>query len=188
MNSLLKDRKLKTLNKTCYREIFTFPVKEYYEKAGFDFTKEPFEIPAMQFIDLYYSNLHNATLFPEVGRVLKHFVEIGYHQSVLSAMEHEKLLLSLKEKGITKFFHNITGIHDHYAHSKVDIGIDLLNKIPFSKDEIILVGDTLHDREVAAELGVECILIANGHQSMERLNGNMSIVINNLGEIFALLN
>jgi len=187
MNILLSERKLKVLDKKSYREIFTFPVKEYYKKAGFDFENEPFEVPAMQFIDLYYNNLDTANLFSEVKAALQHFVEKGYNQSILSAMEHEQLLLSLKGKGIIHFFENITGIENHYAHSKVEIGRDLLKKIPFSNPEIVMVGDTLHDLEVADKLGIDCILIANGHQSKERLLGNNTIVINNLKEIYSVL-
>lgn len=187
MNSLLNKRKLKVLDKNSYREIFTFPVKEYYEKAGFDFASEPFEVPAMQFIDLYYRDFETAILFPEVKKVLQFFNKKGYNQSILSAMEHEKLMSSLKEKGIIHYFENITGINDHYAHSKVEIGKDLIRKISFSKPEIVMVGDTLHDLEVAHELGIDCVLIANGHQSKERLLGNNVIVINNLEDIYSVL-
>jgi phosphoglycolate phosphatase len=186
MNTLLKDRNLKVLDKNSYREIFTFPVKEYYRKAGFNFEEEPFEKPAMQFIDLYYGNLGTANLFPEVKRILQHFIEMGIHQSILSAMEHEKLLLSLKEKGIYSFFENITGIDDHYAHSKVEIGKELLTKIPFLKKEIVLIGDTLHDSEVAEELGIDCVLIANGHQSKRRLEKRKVMIVNNLEEVVNL--
>jgi phosphoglycolate phosphatase len=187
MNSLLSARNLKVLDKNIYREIFTFPVKEYYEKAGFDFSFEPFEVPALQFIDLYYNNLKNANLFPEVKNVLQYFEQKAINQSILSAMEHEKLLLSLQEKGIFDFFENITGIDDHYARSKVEIGLKIIEKIPFSKEEIVLIGDTLHDYEVAESLCVDCILIANGHQSRERLVGLNAIVINNLKEIMGLI-
>jgi phosphoglycolate phosphatase len=187
MNSMLGDRKLKVLDKNSYREIFTFPVKEYYEKAGFDFEAEPFEVPAMQFIDLYYRDFETANLFPEVRNVLHFFNKKGYNQSILSAMEHEKLLLSLEDKSIIHFFKNISGIDNHFAYSKVEIGKSLLKKIPFSKSEIVLIGDTLHDQEVADELGIDCVLIANGHQSKERLLGNNAIVINNLEEIFLVL-
>ena len=36
-----------------YKEIFGFPIRDYYVKAGFDFTKEPFEVPAKQYVKLY---------------------------------------------------------------------------------------------------------------------------------------
>ena len=33
----------------------------------------------------------------------------------------------------------------------------------------IMIGDTIHDMEVANELNIDSILIANGHQSYDRL-------------------
>ena len=33
----------------------------------------------------------------------------------------------------------------------------------------VLIGDTVHDFEVSCALSVDCLLIANGHQSREAL-------------------
>lgn len=169
MNHVLGKRGIELLNKKRYREIFTFPVKDYYLKAGIDFKKEAFEIPAMEFINLYYENLHAADLFPCVEEVLIDFKQRGYFQAVLSAMEHESLETSIKDKGIFSYFDAITGINDHYAHSKLEIGKELIGSLHFNKNELLLIGDSLHDLEVANELGIECVLVANGHQSYERL-------------------
>jgi phosphoglycolate phosphatase len=35
--------------------------------------------------------------------------------------------------------------------------------------KVLFIGDTDHDFEVASSIGVDCLLIANGHQSKERL-------------------
>jgi phosphoglycolate phosphatase len=43
---LLKRRSLPLLDEQKYREIFTFPVRDYYLAAGFDFKQEPYEVPA----------------------------------------------------------------------------------------------------------------------------------------------
>ena len=43
MNTILKRRKMNTITLEKYREIFGFPVKNYYIKLGFDLEKEPFE-------------------------------------------------------------------------------------------------------------------------------------------------
>ena len=53
VNILLKERNLPTLTVEKYKDIFGFPVIDYYVKAGFDFEKEPFEIPAKQYVKLY---------------------------------------------------------------------------------------------------------------------------------------
>ena len=44
MNTLLSSRNLPLLTLERYRDIFDFPVKNYYEKLGFNFKKESFEI------------------------------------------------------------------------------------------------------------------------------------------------
>ena len=42
INSLLEKRSLPVLTTSSYKEVFSFPVKDYYEKVGFDFSKEDF--------------------------------------------------------------------------------------------------------------------------------------------------
>ena len=49
---------------------------------------------------------------------------------------------------------------------------------------MLLVGDTLHDAEVAQVLGTDCILIADGHQSKERLAQSGLPVVDSLEELF----
>ena len=183
MNRLLEERGLELLDKQRYRNIFTFPVKQYYLKAGICFDKEAFEIPAKQFIELYHENLHSADLFPCVKEVLEVFKKRGYYQAILSAMEHESLETSLKDKGVYPYFDAITGINDHYAHSKLEIGKELMNTIRFDKNDILLIGDSLHDLEVSDELGIECVLVANGHQSYERLAERAPTVLRKLSEV-----
>jgi phosphoglycolate phosphatase len=46
-----------------------------------------------------------------------------------------------------------------------------------------MIGDTLHDAEVAAKLNCKCILVAAGHQSYERLMATGLTVIKSLNEI-----
>ena len=187
INTLLKDRNLNSLSKEVYRDIFTFPVKDYYEMAGFDFSKEEFEVPAIEFIKQYHELLPTASLFEMARPVLSKLKKLGVKQYVLSAMEHKSLVKSLKENRIHDYFVDINGIDNHYAHSKLEIGIEMLKNVPFKKEEILLIGDTLHDKDVASGLGVNCILIANGHQSKKRLLKQTDAVLNDLGNLFNYL-
>lgn len=183
INKLLMKRNLNIIDKDRYVNIFTFPVKEYYNKAGFDFSKEEFEVPAMEFIRLYHESLPNASLHNGSKEVLQRFKDLGLKQYVLSAMEHESLIKSLKDNGIYDLFININGIDNHYAHSKLDIGKSLIKNIPFQKEEMILIGDTLHDKDVADGLGIDHILVAKGHQSKERLLRETHFVVDELSEV-----
>lgn len=187
INKLLLKRKLNIIDKDRYVDIFTFPVKDYYNKAGFDFSKEEFEVPAMEFIKLYHESLPNASLHNGSKEVLQRFKDLGLKQYVLSAMEHESLNKSLKDNGIYDFFIDINGIDNHYAHSKLDIGKELIKSIPFKKGEMIIIGDTIHDKDVADGLGIDHVLVAKGHQSKERLLRETHLVVDDLSEVLPLI-
>ena len=183
MNKVLKKRDIQQINIDQYRTHFTFPVRDYYEAIGFNFDKEDFEIPAMEFINEYYEHLSKASLHTCVFDILEYFKKLGYRQLVLSAMEHENLISSLTEKGIINYFEDIKGIDDHYAHSKLEMGKNLMKQLSIDPTTTIMIGDTTHDLEVAKGLKIECILVSTGHQSKERLLSATTNVITKLGDI-----
>ena len=183
MNIMLKERKLPALDLARYREIFTFPVKEYYLELGFDFKQEPFEIPAYQFIDLYRENMHNAPLQTKAEEMLRYFRLLGYRQIILSAMEQDFLEDTLREKNIHHYFDKIAGIKNHLGEGKLEMARELSAEIGENPGNIYLIGDTIHDYEVARDTGIPCILVARGHQSMNKLNGLNCLILNNLNEL-----
>ena len=169
MNVMLKERDLAVLDLKRYREIFTFPVRDYYLSLGFDFQKEPFEIPAHQFIDLYREKLHLAPLQTDAMAILDHFHRQKIQQVILSAMEQEFLDDTLKSKGILKYFDKVAGITNHLGEGKLEMARELISFLGRKPEEIYLIGDTVHDYEVAQGSNISCIIIAQGHQSYERL-------------------
>lgn len=183
MNIMLRKRNISSLTKEKYKHIFTFPVKHYYEKAGFDFQKEAFEIPATEFIQAYNKRLNEAALFQEALDILNFLKGKKYRQVVLSAMKREELLRSIHYTGLEGFFDYVAGINDHYAYGKIDIALRVFKEINLSKDETCLIGDTTHDFETAQNLNIPCILVANGHQSYERLKNLNCIVVNELNQL-----
>ena len=185
INILLKNRNIPEINTKTYREVFSFPVKDYYETIGFDFEKEDFSVPAHQFIDLYNEGFDSCVLQKSALETLTYFREKGIRQFVLSAMEHRMLEKTLKLKGIANFFEGISGLDDHYAVSKIELGKQLITDFKIDTENVWLIGDTIHDFEVASELGIKCILIADGHQSRERLTQTGGIVIDDLNQLIA---
>lgn len=186
MNSLLADRGLPLLTTKKYREVFSFPVKDYYQTIGFNFEKEDFSIPAHQYIDLYNRGFDQCSLQESTFEVLSFFRAKGVRQFVLSAMEHEMLEKTLNKKGILHFFEGVAGLTDHYAVSKIDQGKMLMKNFDIEQEKTWLIGDTIHDFEVADALGFTCVLVANGHQSAERLHKTGAKVIENLRRLISL--
>ncbi len=182
MNVLLEKRHLTRLSLETYRSVFNFPVRDYYEEIGFDFSREDFGIPAKEFMDLYHRFLPETSLFPCAEEVLEYFKKKGYRQLVLSAMEHNSLMKTLEEKGILDYFDAVSGIDNIYAGSKQEMARAFFDRLGLKNHDMVLVGDTLHDREVAQALGIDYLLVAAGHQSKSRLLEKTDKVVDRLSE------
>lgn len=169
MNQLLEPRNLPKLNLNRYREVFTFPVQDYYEEIGIDFNKDPFEIIGHQFMDLYFEGLKTCNLHPDVIEVLNFFQSSGKKQFILSAMEQNALENSLLDFGISSYFSAVYGIDNHLAAGKTSRALQMITENQIDVSHSVLIGDTIHDFQVARELKIKCILIANGHQSQTKL-------------------
>ncbi|MDD4553268.1 MAG: HAD family hydrolase [Bacteroidales bacterium] len=169
MNGMLRERDLPTRTLRQYKEVFDFPVRDYYEKLGYDFSSEPFEEVGLEFMVLYNRRQHEARLHTGVIDILSWLRDRGIRQSILSAREQSELIDEISAAGISPFFDHIYGLEDHYAHGKTEVGFRLINDIHVPKDQILFIGDTKHDAEVAREVGIDCLLMPNGHHSRKRL-------------------
>jgi len=183
INHLLHDRDLELLTIERYLEVFTFPVQDYYELIGFDLKTEPFEIPAFQFISIYNTAVKDCGLHDEVVPLLSRLRNLGYRQFILSAMEQQVLEKTVTDNDIHHFFEDLCGLSDNFAVSKVANGKSLINKRGLDPERTLMVGDTIHDYEVAQAIGCKCVLIAKGHQSKERLLTTGAHVLDGLDEI-----
>jgi phosphoglycolate phosphatase len=183
INKMLIIRNLPELSMERYRDVFTFPVIEYYKKIGFDFTKEAWEPVAMEFINQYLNALPGCGLTPFSVETLESFKHKGYRQAIISAMEHEELIKSVSGLGIQPYFDFIGGIGDHYGGGKIDNARNYFGQASLNPALVTLIGDTIHDSEVAAELKCKCLLVATGHQSYQRLRNTGFQVIADLSEI-----
>ena len=184
INSMLKVRKMKLLNITSYKNVFTFPVQDYYETIGFNFNFESFENLAVEYIDLYKNNSLKSTLQVGVNEALKYFKECNYKQVIVSASEQESLENQVKQRDIFDYFDSIIGLNNIHAKSKLNNAINYIKNSPIEFDQIVLIGDTFHDYEVAEAIGCSCILIRNGHQKLDRFEFlNSNEIFENLMEV-----
>jgi len=180
INKLLKKRSLNPVTTESYKAVFSFPVRDYYEAVGFDFTKEDFAVPAREFIEKYNTGVKNCLLHKSAIELLTYFKQKGIRQFVLSAMQQNMLIETLKHQGIFHYFEGVAGLNDHYAVSKIERGEQLITQFNINKEKSTMIGDTIHDFEVAEQLKIDCILIADGHQSEKRLQSTGVKVISEL--------
>ena len=187
MNKVLSKRNMSVLSKSYYRKIFGFPVINYYKRIGFNFKQESFEKLSIEFIDHYHRSLSTANLFPDAYELLEKFSSLRYRQVLLSAMEQEALHRSVQNLGILSFFDDIIGLSDHYAHSKIENAKAYVRMNNINSENVIIIGDTLHDLEVAQAIGSKCILINNGHQEINEQQEQGITVEKKLKNIFELM-
>ena len=171
MNMLLTQESLPNITIAKYKSIFTFPVIEYYKIAGHSFERTSFEVLGKQFMDEYELRKNNCKLFPGVAKLLSEIQSKNIKQHLLSAYEQNNLNNILKHFGIINYFQYIVGLDNIYAGGKSHLAQDLVMKIGSNgaAGNILLIGDTIHDYEVAKEIDADCILVSQGHQDEERL-------------------
>lgn len=188
INTSLIRRQLKPIDRNEYLEKFQFPVRKYYEEVGFDFSRESFEEAGKEYIRAYAKKMFECRLHDSAREVLQSISEAGRQQYILSALNDEALQKCVKSFGLKDFFAEIRGLDDHYAHSKVELGQTLLKDLGIDPATAVMIGDTIHDFEVAQAMGIGCILVAAGHNSRQRLESCDAKVIDNLGELKGRLN
>ena len=138
-------------------------------------------------MELYFKRLSQAGIFGDAAEILSRLRKQGIAQILISAMEHESLLASVKEKGLFEYFDHISGINDHFADGKIENAKKIVSVLKLDPSKTLIIGDTIHDFEVATQLGVDCLLIANGHQSAERLKLLNCQVVNNLKKVIEMV-
>ena len=151
-----------------YREVFGFPVEDYYRRIGLDLEKEDFKsVLAPLWVSYYNEYSKEAPLYRGVEPLTAALRAAGVKQSILSASEREMMCAQLRERGAFTWFDEIWGTDSIHAYGKM--GLAAAWKAAHDGERAVLLGDTVHDREVAHSIGVDCILIADGHHSYSRL-------------------
>jgi phosphoglycolate phosphatase len=176
-NELLASQNLKLMDRDRYRAEFDFPILSYYQKLGYDFEKESFESLCHRFVSRFMEGVRELPLIPEMKSVLYQMQSEGRHQSVLSASDQESLDEMIDHFGLRDVFRFVYGIEDKFAASKVARGHSLMKASAIEKESTVLIGDTLHDLEVARALGIDAVLISHGHQCITRLREHHDVVI-----------
>lgn len=169
VNCMLRKRGLTSLSLDTYVSLFDHPVMDFYASIGLGPQVISTAELAHEFQLGYAAGCHACRL--QVGAVdaLRRVAQLGLGQTILSASQQEVLECSVSRYGVRGYFRLLLGLDNHYAHSKVELGKRWLAAQSLLPRQVLLIGDTTHDFEVAESLGCDCLLVARGHQSIARL-------------------
>ena len=188
LNGLLARRGRAPITPNDYRENFGFPVIRFYEYLGFDADSDTFEQVSREFIGDYEKRwFDECILYPDAHEVLSIMTQQGMTHSVRSAAKQDTLESGIQHFGIHKYFMGIVGVNNIYAEGKVAQGKQWIKQLPWKPNELLMIGDTLHDLEVAEAIGAECILLAHGHHAPERHATSGKRVVHSLGELIEVM-
>jgi len=170
LNRLLAEHNLPPATREDYLAHFGFPVRDYYTHIGFpaDLAPDAWQTLAQNYHD-YFNADPSQKLFPDARASLQRCADAQLPQSILSALHQPLLNEAMDTHNLASFFTRVHGVGDLHGSSKLQQGRALLRDLALPSQNILLIGDTLHDAHVAAELGLRCVLVTRGHQHASRL-------------------
>lgn len=185
INEILRERNEQPVTHERYKEEFGFPVECFYQRLGFDFAVDSFEALANEYIGKYDERRFECKLQDHAISALRHCLDLGFKQSILSAYHQVRLEEVLDFFELRPLFTHVVGLDDHHAHGKTQQGIRLTEESGFRSGDVLLIGDTVHDYEVAQEIGVDCALFVGGHNTEKRLQSCGVPVFDSLAQLMS---
>lgn len=165
LNKMLAKRSAPEISMEFYRENFAFPVKPFYTAIGMVLEGEDWDAIAREYHDIYAEQPKR--LNPDAPAALKTAEAAGAAQCIISALRQDLLEADTLNYGVRGFFDYVFGVDNLDGSSKISRAKELLSLC--EGDDIVLIGDSLHDNEVAEELGVKCVLCSQGSHAHNRL-------------------
>lgn len=162
VNDMLLKRNMPPITMEQYYQYIDTPISRFYEHL-FDLNEVPMSVISAEFAAgyaRYFQGLH-----PGAKELLYHLKEAGIQQVILSSNHLESIEADLDRFGIRNCFTTVLGAEDRLAAGKVQRGLDWLAAQSVKPENMVLIGDSLHDYDTAKAMGVPCILCAIGHQS-----------------------
>jgi phosphoglycolate phosphatase len=170
LNEMLARRGLDPITTGFYRDHFSFPVRPFYSAIGVDLDREDWDAIAEEYHAAYARQ--TVRLADGAREALSKIEGARVGQSLVSALRQDKLLRDVARFGLAGHFEFVCGTDNLDGASKLDRARDLAARIRERYGEgvdMVLVGDALHDKEVADETGMRCVLFSGGSHAAWRL-------------------
>ena len=168
LNSNLARHSLPAISYEAFRDRFRFPIKEYYKELGME--DQHYDSFNQHYHRLYNETYKSAELYDGALDLLSELSKQGKVVSILSASEEGHLREAVDHFGVSQHVDHIYGLSNFVALGKAARGLELMAHVSsVPQEQTIIIGDTLYDAEVGKTLGIDVLLLADGHQSMKQL-------------------
>jgi len=166
-----------------YRETFFFPVSKFYKFLGLPSNGVKYDILAKSYIKMYRDRFMRCELHCKVKETLKELESFAISQSILSAGYQNDVENFTRYYEVSQFMSKIDGSDNIEARGKEDRAGEHLDSLDLKPTQALMVGDTIHDWEVAQSIGCKAILFELGHIKKDRLRRVQTPIIKCLSEV-----
>ena len=170
LNIMLARRGAKPIAMEFFRDHFAFPCRPFYDTIGMHVEDDEWDALAKEYHDL--SAEQPKRLTRETIAALEAVKRSGAKQSIISALRQDLLDEATAFYGVAPYMECVYGVDNLDGASKLDRALELMNHIApqvGEQPDVVLIGDAIHDKEVADALKVRCVLCGQGSHASWRL-------------------
>lgn len=169
LNRMLRRRALPAIDLAFYRAHFAFPVNPFYAAIGINPEREDWDAIAVEYHAAYADEPKalNAGALPALEAVRA----ADARQSILSVHRQDLLERDAARYGIAGYMDSIAGTDNLHGASKLAQARAFADRArrAHPDERLVLIGDALHDLEVARAIGAACVLFGGGSHAPDRL-------------------
>ncbi len=174
LNIMIEERGGRPIEMPFYLDNFAFPVRPFYDKIGIVARDEDeWNYIAREYHEVYLRQ--EKSLNRDAIAALEAAKAAGCGQSIVSALRQDLLEEETARYGVAGYFEYLYGSNNLDGASKLSRARELMERLTTTHHSslivhhFVLIGDALHDKEVADAIGIPCVLCAQGSHAAWRL-------------------
>lgn len=168
VNDMLLRRGLPLISFEQYSSYIETPIIGFYRHI-FDVDSMDFSEISREFHEGFERHMEKYGLMEGALESIERLRAAGISQVIVSSSHRDQLMRFADRYGVTDRFDAILAADDFHAASKIERARDYLSEKGISPAQTVVIGDQLHDAEMAQEIGAHCILQCKGHQIRSHL-------------------
>lgn len=131
---------------------------------------------------------HQMSPFAGVDELLAGLGQAGYLLAVATAKSRRGLAHDFERTGLGRHFHASRTTDDCPAKPQPDMLDSLIEELGVDRQRTLMIGDTCHDLEMAANAGVTAVAVLSGSQTRAQLEPRgPTAILGGVGELAAWL-
>ncbi|MCL5666578.1 MAG: HAD family hydrolase [Patescibacteria group bacterium] len=193
-NMVFEKYGLKPISLKKFKDTFSIPIIDFYTANGF--AKSSFMRVYKQQALLYYDTYDRQVKYTRSRGGTREVIKWIHHEGLKAIIYSNHLKFdiekNLKRLGLTHYFDEILGrttVHGHnLKRTKETKLLDYLKSNKFYKSEILTIGDTCEEIEIAHSLKIKSVALTGGWNSSKRLKAcKPDFLIHNLKDLIPII-